>query len=427
MSEPHSLQSLRQAQASGDTSRAVIPASPSTQISETASSATAAKVKALVQARYEMALYRPRDLDVVRQKMLKECQRPRFAEASTYSVPKGKKQVDGKWVQNYIEGPSIRFAEMAVRNMTNVVVETMTVYDDREKRIVNVSVTDLEGNVPYAQDVTINKAIEKRSTKEGDVVLRHRTNSEGKTVYLVEATDDEILNHQNALISKAMRTLALRLVPGDIVDECMDMAAKVINDEAAADPRAAKNRVLDSFSKIGITADQVKKFLGHNNEQLTPKELESLRGIYSAINDGHSTWAEVMDGRAEPKKGKPENDKEADTATASHPVQEATPTKTMEQTVDTDTGEITNAPKDKRPAPLTEAPPSDAYVAYRDAIREAQSVAELDGEVRQAVIKMKNEDERDLLLNLLETRIKALGSGTQPQTGTQARPRRNLE
>ena len=120
----------------------------------------------MVEARYIMAIRRPRDMDVVREKMLKECRRPSFAAVARYQKPIGRDK--SKWPS----GPSIRFAEAAVRNMTNITVETMTVYDDREKRIVRVTVTDLEANVPYAQDVTITKTIERRQRKEGDQVLR---------------------------------------------------------------------------------------------------------------------------------------------------------------------------------------------------------------------------------------------------------------
>lgn len=126
---------------------------------DTASTAVAAQAKALVEARYIMAIRRPRDMDVVRERMLKECLRPSFAAVARYTKPIGRDR--SKWPT----GPSIRFAEAAVRNMTNITVETMTVYDDREKRIVRVTVTDLEANVPYSQDITIAKTIERRQRR----------------------------------------------------------------------------------------------------------------------------------------------------------------------------------------------------------------------------------------------------------------------
>ena len=69
---------------------------------DTAATAVAAQAKALVEARYIMALRRPRDMDVVREKMLKECMRPSFAAVARYVKPIG--QDRAKWRP----GPSIR-------------------------------------------------------------------------------------------------------------------------------------------------------------------------------------------------------------------------------------------------------------------------------------------------------------------------------
>ena len=256
---------------------------------DTASTAVAAQAKALVEARYIMALRRPRDMDVVRERMLKECARPSFAAVARYVKPIGKDK--SKWPT----GPSIRFAEAAVRNMTNITIETMTVYDDREKRIVRVTVTDLEANVPYSQDVTIAKTIERRQKKDGDTVISTRTNSYGDTLYILEATDDDIINKQQALISKAVRTLGLRLIPGDIVDECMEQVLVTQANADAEDPDAAKRKLFDAFGHLGVRAEQLKEYLGHDAATLAPKELQDLRALYAAIRDGEANWRDVMD------------------------------------------------------------------------------------------------------------------------------------
>lgn len=269
-------------------------ATPIAQV-ETAATAIAAQAKALVEARYTVAMHRPRDWDQVRDRLLKDCRRPGFADSAIYHKPIGR---DG------IRGPSIRFAEAAIRSMTNVVVETMTVFDDHERRIVRVSVTDLEANVPYSQDVTISKTIERNSTKQGDNVLRSRTGSRGQTVYILEATDDDILNKANALVSKAVRTLGLRLLPGDILDECMAVCGAVQKDRDAQDPDAARRRLFDLFSGQGVSPDQLKEWLGHDGAKISLKEHETLRGIYTALREGETNWREVMDARVpktEPK------------------------------------------------------------------------------------------------------------------------------
>ena len=106
---------------------------------ETASAYVAAQAKAVVEARYVMALRRPRQWDQVRQDLLKECKRPSFAnnKSAYYRKPIG----DG------VEGLGIRFVEVALRCMTNVLVETTMIFEDESKEIHRVSVTDLESNL----------------------------------------------------------------------------------------------------------------------------------------------------------------------------------------------------------------------------------------------------------------------------------------
>ncbi|MEW8152755.1 MAG: hypothetical protein AB2810_21670, partial [Candidatus Thiodiazotropha endolucinida] len=104
--------------------------------SDIAVQAAAAQAKAMIESRYVMAMHNPRNWDDVRQKLLKECRRPSFAnnKSAFYKKPIG----------NGVEGLGIRFVEVALRCMTNVLVETVTVYDDSDKEILRVMVTDLE-------------------------------------------------------------------------------------------------------------------------------------------------------------------------------------------------------------------------------------------------------------------------------------------
>lgn len=252
---------------------------------ETASTVLAAQAKALIEARYIMAERHPRDLDVVREKLLKECRRPGFAQVARYLKPIGKG----------VEGPSIRFAETAIRLMGNISVDQLTVYDDREKRIVRVIVVDCETNTPYSSDITLEKTVERRNRKDGDEVVRTRQNKQGTLLYIIAATEDDLLNKQNALISKAIRTNGLRLIPGDIVEECMDEVLRTQQTRDAQDPDAARRKIFDAFSVIGVPVEQLKIYLGHEAATLTNAEILNLRGVYSAIRDGETNWREVME------------------------------------------------------------------------------------------------------------------------------------
>jgi len=252
---------------------------------ETASASAAALAKASVEARYLVAINRPRDIDMVRLKILGACKRPAFAERARYAKPIG---------GGSIVGPSIRFAEEAARCMGNLQVESAIVHEDEKQRVVRVTVTDLENNLTYPQDIQIEKQVERKYLKKGQTAIKQRTNSYGEAVYIVEATEDELLTKQGALTSKVIRTQVLRLLPSDILDEAMESVVATLNAADKSDPEAAKKKLLDAFHSKGVAPDDLKQYLGHPIEQCTPKQIDELRTIYSGIKDGDSTWAEVM-------------------------------------------------------------------------------------------------------------------------------------
>ncbi len=243
------------------------------------------KARARVEARSIVAMRRPRDIESVRQRLLTDCRRPGFAKVARYSVPRGGKK---------IEGPSVRFAEAALRSMGNLDVSTEAIYDDAARRIVRVSVIDLESNAGISIDVSIDKTIERRETKAGDQVLATRQNSTGNTVYVVAAREDDLLVKQGALVSKALRNGVLRLLPGDILDECMEMVQATAADRGAKDPDAARRAVIDAFQKFGVTAAMLGDYLGHAADTMTPDERADLIALGEALRDKEATFADAL-------------------------------------------------------------------------------------------------------------------------------------
>src|SRR4051812_10660508 len=185
------------------------------QTGETAASAVAAQAKAMIEARYVMAMNNPRNMDQVRQDLLKECRRPSFAhnKSAYYNKPIGKG----------VEGLGIRFVEVALRCMKNVLVETTMIFEDAEKEVHRVSVTDLEANITYPLDVRVSKTVERSKPADDGSYISMRLNSYKKPTYTVPAGDDDLLNKRGALISKAIRTIGLRIIPGDLCDEAEEI------------------------------------------------------------------------------------------------------------------------------------------------------------------------------------------------------------
>jgi hypothetical protein len=259
-------------------------------IHETAASAVAAQAKATVEARYVVALRQPRSWDTVRQRILEDCRRPAFAEGARYAKPLG----GGKT----IDGLSIRFVESALRAMGNVLVESPVTYEDDEKRIVRVLVTDLEANITYQKDITVAKTVERRALAPGQVPLSSRTNSEGAVTYLVAATEDALATKEGAMISKVVRTLGLRILPGDLQAEAEEQIIATLRKRDAEEPDAQRKRIADAFWPLGVSPDALAEYLGHPLAQCNPAELAQMRALYTAIKDGETTWALVMEQRA---------------------------------------------------------------------------------------------------------------------------------
>lgn len=260
-------------------------------VQETASTAIAAQSKAMVESRYVMAMRNPRDWDQVRQDLIKECRRPSFANnKSAYYI---------KPIGNGVEGLGIRFVEVALRCMKNVLVETTMIFEDDVKEVHRVSVTDLEANITYPLDVRVSKTVERSKPMDDGSYISVRKNSHNKLTYTVPANDDDLLNKRGALISKAIRTIGLRIIPGDLCDEAEEIIKHIRHDEAAKDPDAERRRIVDAFAEIGVTATDLTGYLGHELVKCSPAQIVKLRGIYGAIRDGEATWKSVMDNKAE--------------------------------------------------------------------------------------------------------------------------------
>ena len=259
-------------------------------VQETASTMMAAQGKAMVEARYVMAMRNPRNWDQTRHDILTECRRPSFAgNKSVYYV---------KPIGQGVEGLGIRFVESALRHMRNVLTEPIMIFEDEAKETHRVTVTDLEANITYSMDVKVSKTVERSKPADDGSYISMRLNSYRKAVYTVPAQDDDLLNKRGALISKAVRTLGLRIIPGDIQDEAIDIIKAIRLDDAARDPAAERKKIVDAFGALGVKAVDLVDYLGHDLDQCSPAELVGLRGIYGAIRDGEATWVEVLDNKA---------------------------------------------------------------------------------------------------------------------------------
>lgn len=280
---------------------------------ETAAATMAARVTATVQARVVQAMQRPRVFDVVRERLMADCDRPRFAMMARYAKPQGwvtdeagKYVLDeaGQKIRNYIVGWSIRFVEAAMQAMGNIEAETTSLYEDNGKKILRCSVVDIERNIPWSQEITVEKTVERKYLKSGQVPLGTRLNAYGDTLYLLPASADETRLAENRAVSMMIRTLGLRVVPGDLLDEAKERVERareiaIAADAAgiAADPAKAKREFLDKMAKIGIKAADICEYLGGKSlDSASPEMVLELRIIGAGVVSGDLTWRDALAG-----------------------------------------------------------------------------------------------------------------------------------
>lgn len=210
-----------------------------------------------------------------------------------YRKKQGRKEVNGRWEDNYVEGLSIRFAEQALNAWKNVDVTSTTVWEDENNRLVRITVTDLETNLSYSDEAMLAKTVERKKVKEGQEVIGERETSEGGRVYIVRCTDEELQNKINSAKSKVIRNSGLRLIPQDILEEA-ETAIRETAMKGGADPKGQVKRIVDAFHAIGVSAIELQAYIGHPIEQIQPRELAQLRSIHAAIKDGEARWADYV-------------------------------------------------------------------------------------------------------------------------------------
>lgn len=277
---------------------------------ETATAAVAAREQASVNARYLMALQRPRDVERFRSALLRECKRPGFATLAEYCRPVGKEKnkQTGNWEEKFATGPSIHLMRTAVALYGNMLVDSATMFESEDTRLVHAYALDLENNVSWAKTIAISKTTEKRGQEDrktkkmgpppGREVLSERFNTYGDPVYIVLATEDEIRVKESRLLAITQRENARAVLPRDIIDEAIATARSTIKDADAKDPDEARRKVIDAFGEMGVQPVDLEKYVGHPLDRMSPAELNELRGVFVSMREGDLTWDAAMAAKA---------------------------------------------------------------------------------------------------------------------------------
>lgn len=315
---------------------------------ETGAVMLAARARAEIESSMIVAMQRPRDIERFREVMLKACDRPIFADQAMYEKPMGKNKA--------VTGLSIRFAEEAARNLGNIDVSCTVIAEDDETRTLEARGVDLETNVWYRATARFAKYVERLSVKPGDEVIGSRVNSRGALTYKLRATDDQIFTEHQKAAAKATREVTLKLVPSWVKEECEERIERTM-EAVGKDPAKFGKSVTKLFDRLGVSLSALEKFLGKSLALADTSELKRLKRIHTAIQQGETTWADIVgakeaegSGAAHPTaKGagalKEKLNKRAPAAPAPEPAHEAAPAPVAAGRVCTECGGIDGAHK----------------------------------------------------------------------------------
>ena len=254
--------------------------------------------RAVAEAKGQMQLAKmfPRDLNAAYAELMDACKIPALANVAFYSVPQGGQKVTG---------PSIRLAEEIARVYGNFEfghrelsrVEAGPGPRDFGRSEIEVYAWDKQTNNRSIRQITVLHVLD---TKEGPRKLRDQKD-----------VDNKIAN----VASKQLRGRILAMMPKWMLEAAIEECKKTLsgnNDQ----PLSVRVRAMtQAFSKFGVTAEHLEKYLGHSLDQVLADELVDLTGVYNSIKEG--TAPSEFFGASEEESAAPKASSLADTAKAS--------------------------------------------------------------------------------------------------------------
>lgn len=222
-----------------------------------------------VQAAVFMAKRFPRDENMALARISRTCQRRGLAEKAIYSYPKGGQNVTG---------PSIRLAEaisQAWGNIQSGVVEL----EQRPGESVCMSYCwDLETNTRDTKIFSVSHSIQ---TKKGAKML----------------TDPrEIYEHVANQGARRKRACILAVIPKDVVDSAMEACQKTLASGQKEPLIDRLRKMVNVFQEeLSVPLECIEKYMGYKLDSFTEMDMNTLRGVYTAIKDGASKREDYFD------------------------------------------------------------------------------------------------------------------------------------
>jgi hypothetical protein len=255
------------------TTQAAPPANPFAQRRDASLAAGTVEIEsnravAEVQAKLIIAKRFPRDPAHAYEQIMQTCKRHAFAEASSYSFPRGGETVSG---------PSIRLAEELARAWGNVDFGVRELSQKDGVSEMQAFAWDLETNVISTQNFTVKH---ERHTRQGVTRL-----TDPRDIYELTAN----------LAGRRLRARILAIIPPDLVQAAEEECARTLAGGNGVPISDRVKKMVAAFAKFDIQVSHLEKHLGHPLGECTGEELANLTKIHNALRDGMTKPSDVFD------------------------------------------------------------------------------------------------------------------------------------
>lgn len=199
---------------------------------------------------------------------------PETMEACMYAVPRKKKnETTGQFETVFIEGPSIRLAEICASTFGNIRAGKRVIENNGKTVISQGICHDLERN--YAVTVEVTRKI---------------TTSQGHTF-----SDDMQVTTANAASSIAFRNAVFSVIPKSLVDTVYNKIREEIKGNADSLREKVEAGIL-WLDKKGVPENKLLQLLNKSNrEEIDSDDLLKISGMMAAIKSGATTPKEIVD------------------------------------------------------------------------------------------------------------------------------------
>jgi len=256
-------------------------------------------------AMMEYARTCPRNEDQARDRVLRACARPTFAEAATWELPRGKKKnpETGQFEEQTITGPSVHLARELARSWEHVAHGSRVLEDDGQAIHGESYATDLQRNIHIKKQWRVGKLIQRKVWRNGKPLQ----DEAGKDVTTWVVPDEsQLLEMVQRTAAKMVRGCIFELIPDDLKEDALvaadetltklatgtiDQLGRPTQKGAEKDGKvlpALLDRLVGEFRRLtpSVTIEMLERKLGHSIDTASVDEYKTLARIGATIKQG---------------------------------------------------------------------------------------------------------------------------------------------